>query len=176
MVDVERRSGGRSSRRLLTSIVVVLAIVFVDQFTKWLIDERLGPNQTTHHRKIIGEFFTLEYARNRGIAFGLLQGQTIWITIFAMVLLVLGARGYRQFTNVPMPIALGGGLVTGGAIGNLIDRVRLGYVVDFISVGSWPTFNLADSAISFGALLIAWHLFRDTGRTDRPDDVRAFNV
>ncbi len=58
-------------------------------------------------------------------------------------------------------LQLGIGLIVGGAIGNLIDRLRLGYVVDFIAAGTWPKFNIADSAITIGLMLMAWTVFRD---------------
>jgi signal peptidase II len=58
------------------------------------------------------------------------------------------------------------GAIAGGALGNLIDRIRLGYVVDFISVGSWPNFNVADSAVTIGALLLCWGWLRSNVSTD----------
>jgi signal peptidase II len=136
----------------LTSLVAVL-----DQLTKVIVTERfrLGENLA-----IISGFFDLTYIRNTGAAFGLLANAepAFRIPFFILVpLLALSAIGYIfkkiPDSNVKLSVALS--LVIGGAIGNLIDRIRLGYVIDFLLFHwryeyQYPAFNVADSAICIG--------------------------
>lgn len=128
----------------------------LDQFTKAAISSAIGPGQVAGRVDLIGSWFALEYAENRGAAFGLFPGLAV---LFVVGSVLVVAALLAQYLRQPDPalwhtVALGA--VVGGAIGNLIDRVRLGYVVDFIAVGPWPNFNLADSAISLGVIALVW--------------------
>ena len=125
-----------------------------DQFTKFLIVAAFLPRQSV----TLGHpFFHLTYVQNTGAAFGLLKGQQ---TLFILVsFLVIGCL-IREFLIRPVMSARmfwGCALILGGAVGNVIDRVRLGYVIDFIGVGIWPLFNVADSAITIGIGLLLFH-------------------
>jgi signal peptidase II len=120
--------------------------------------------------QIAGDFVELQYGRNSGVAFGLLSGSStiagvlvgVLIVPLVLVLVVLAARG---------PLwAVAAGLVFGGAAGNLIDRIGDQTVTDFVSVGQWPWFNLADAAITVGALVLIGMSFRDRNSGDRPVD------
>jgi signal peptidase II len=101
---------------------------------------------------------------NRGAAFGVLQNQNaLFIVVSGIVIaVIIGSYKYSPTRSAWLNLALG--LQLGGAIGNLIDRLRLGYVVDFLDVGVWPVFNVADSAIVIGVGILALHLLR----TPRP--------
>jgi len=90
---------------------------------------------------------------NTGAAFGILQGSTLFLIIVSCVA-VLAITAYLRY----YPFALA--LILGGTIGNLIDRVFLGHVIDFIDVGFWPVFNIADSANTVGVILLVWQLLR----------------
>jgi signal peptidase II len=139
------------------AVIAVLVLAF-DQVSKALIVAALGPAQPASSIDLIGGWFSLAYVENRGVAFGLFAGAGPMVLVAAaMTLLVLGwhvARSPRQ----PLFQLIAFGLILGGALGNLTDRFRLGYVVDFISVGWWPNFNLADSAICIGValMLLGW--------------------
>jgi len=174
--DGDETGDSRSTRRLLVTAGVTVVVFAADQLTKWGIDRWLGYDRATHRRDLFGEFVALEYTRNRGIAFGLFQGQTIWVALVAAVVLILAIRAYRSLVFVPRLIAIGGGLVAGGALGNLLDRIRLGYVIDFIAIGSWPNFNVADSALTIGAVLIAWQMVRDEPSVTRAEKASAIQV
>lgn len=100
---------------------------------------------------IIPGIFSLTHVQNTGVAFGLLAGASPLVTALAaltLVFLLFYNRGRQIATGVAWP---GIAAMTGGAAGNLIDRVRLGYVVDYLDVHIWPVFNLADVAIVLGA-------------------------
>lgn len=118
---------------------------------------------------VIGEYvevlgpLELTLSHNQGVAFGLAGGAGTGLVLVTLV--ALGVIGYlfaRNPTRPGMWVAVG--LVAGGAIGNLTDRVRAGAVTDFIAVGSWPPFNLADVAITLGVLLLVLLYLRDAER------------
>jgi signal peptidase II len=141
-------------------------IVVLDQLTKALAVARLAPARVPH--EVVGEWVRLTLVYNPGAAFGLyLGGWSRWIfTGLTVVALAVIARLYREGPpeELARTLALAG--VAGGAVGNLIDRLRSGRgVVDFIDVGvgtaRWPTFNVADIGVSCGAILLAFVLWRE---------------
>jgi signal peptidase II len=122
-------------------------IVILDQASKFLFLTKPELLKT-------GGFFELYLTYNTGVAFGMPIPQTV---IFILILLILVIGGFfvvRKFDLQKMIARTPVALILGGAIGNLIDRIRIGQVVDFIKVGPWPMFNLADSAICIGAVMI----------------------
>jgi len=141
--------------------LIVLLVVAADQLSKIWIRSNLLVGQSLFE----AGFFRITYVHNTGAAFGLFQGQSFLLTIVALVgitvLLVYTLVFYRRFplldNRLGRPVL---GLVLGGAVGNLIDRLRFGYVTDFIDVGLWPAFNLADSAITIGVILLAYSFLR----------------
>ena len=145
---------------------VILIVAVLDAVTKAIAVGSLVPQRVPHPVWGSALRFTLVY--NPGAAFGLHLGpQSRWIfTALTIVALVILARLYRSTMRGDMPRVLALALVCGGAIGNLIDRLRsdLG-VVDFIDVGfgdaRWPTFNVADMAVSCGAVLLAYVLWQE---------------
>jgi signal peptidase II len=149
--DADPRS---SSRRRLLAGAIVVGVVAIDQLTKaWAVAAlEDGP------ASIIGGDVELRLSRNTGGAFSLFQGFTPLLAVVAVALTVLLVRALRRTDDTWIVVALA--LVLGGAIGNLIDRVARspgflrGAVVDFVSVDDFPTFNVADSAITVGAVLL----------------------
>lgn len=131
----------------------------------------IGPEAAHHRVDVAGSILGFEYVQNTGAAFGILAGQPLLLAIFAVLASALFIAMMRTTlrTHPLVPIAVG--LVLGGALGNLLDRIRLGYVVDFVAVGSFPRFNVADSAITVGLMLMAWTALReDVPTTDAPSD------
>lgn len=132
----------------------------------------IGPDAARHRVELIGSLLGFEYVQNTGAAFGILAGQPLLLAIFAVLASALFVAMMRTTlrTHPLVPIAVG--LVLGGALGNLLDRIRLGYVVDFVAVGSFPRFNVADSAITIGLMLMAWTALREdeSVRAPRHDD------
>ena len=139
-------------------ILISLTIVILDQLTKAVIANYLILHQSI---EIIGGFFNITYIRNPGAAFGLFHDSgEVFRTIFliGVSIVALGAIFFvyrRVKANFPACIALS--LIAGGAIGNLVDRIRFGEVTDFLDfyIGQyhWPAFNVADSAITIGVFL-----------------------
>ena len=139
----------------LTALLVVVA----DQLSKMWIRSNLVVGQSLPETG----FFRLTHIHNTGAAFGLFRGQSFPLTIVALVgiavLLLYALFIYRRFPILDNKLGRSAlGLVLGGTVGNLIDRLRLGYVTDFIDVGIWPAFNIADSAIVVGIIILAYSL------------------
>ena len=135
-------------------VLIAMAIAVVDQFTKWLAVRFVGDGES---HVVINGFFNIVHWRNSGAAWGIFQDyNTILAVVSILTILVLFLfRHSFQLHHKTSRIALG--LITGGIVGNFIDRVRFGYVVDFLDffVGRhhWPAFNVADSAICVGVAL-----------------------
>jgi len=147
------------TRRFIAWISVALLVVAADQATKWAIVEWVQ----LYGKVPINSFINLTHHQNTGAAFSFLAGASGWQRWFFVVLatgvsVVIAGWLWRIRTEGPLVLMAGLSLVLGGAIGNLIDRARLGYVTDFIQVwfGTWafPSFNVADAAISVGAALL----------------------
>ncbi|MSQ60672.1 MAG: lipoprotein signal peptidase [Betaproteobacteria bacterium] len=143
--------------------VISAVVVVLDQLTKLIIQKALAGMPVYE----VTSFFQLVLAYNKGAAFSFLSDQSGWqrgffiaVALIASIVIVLLLRKHRE--EVPFALALS--LILGGAVGNLIDRILLGAVVDFLyfHIGEhyWPAFNLADSAISCGALLLLWDAMR----------------
>jgi len=137
--------------------IAALLVVIIDQVSKHFIRTGL-----TLGEKMPEEgFFQITYSVNTGGVFGLFADQAFLITIIAAVgiIAILIYSRYPAFNGLLVRISLG--LILGGAVGNLIDRIRFGWVTDFIDIGGWPVFNLGDSAIVIGVILILYHfIFR----------------
>jgi len=137
-----------------------VAVVLLDQLTKALVRSRL---RLYRDHEIIPGLVSLVHGRNRGMAFGVLSGgglprQAVVLAVLSGAVLVLVVAHWHRLSDGPTLARVALALIAGGAVGNLIDRVRLGYVTDFVHVywGThvWPDFNVADSAISIGIVLL----------------------
>jgi signal peptidase II len=146
-------------QRNLVFFLPALLIILTDQLSKSWIRSNI----------LLGEsipetgFFRLVHLRNTGAIFGLFQGQSLILSIITIIgicfLLYLALFMYRQFPLLNTLLGkLSLGLILGGTVGNLIDRLSFGYVTDFIAIGIWPPFNIADSAGVVGAILLAYLL------------------
>ncbi|GEE03318.1 hypothetical protein nbrc107696_37640 [Gordonia spumicola] len=148
---------GRSTARTVTLLALVAVTVYLlDLLTKVLVVAFLTPYEPV---RVIGDVVTFTLIRNSGAAFSMATGYT-WVLTFVALAVVLGIVRYAS-KLVSTGWVIGLGLVLGGAIGNLTDRMfrspgpLRGHVVDFIKVGDWwPTFNVADSAVVCGAILL----------------------
>ncbi len=154
--ESERRSGWRRSAVLF---LIALLVAAADQLSKNWIRSNLLVGQSYFETG----FFRITHVNNTGAAFGLFPGQSFILTIVGMVGIAIFLvytlviyRGAPFLDNMLNRAALG--LVFGGTLGNLIDRLRFGQVTDFIDFGFWPAFNIADSAITVGVILFAYSL------------------
>jgi signal peptidase II len=151
---------------------IAAVAVILDQLSKLWVVRTLGPQTMTNFIPLVGDEVRIAYSHNTGVAFSLFQGHPEILTVTALLIVAGAIYFYRtQMANERLIAQLTMGLVLGGAFGNIIDRVRLGYVVDFIQVGWFPIFNLADSFISIGAvLLMAQFVLDDLAQRQRGDN------
>lgn len=160
-------------------ILLVGAVVGADQLTKALVQRSLSLHESI---PVIPSIFDITYVRNTGVAFGLLASPRSPLTIGLLilfssvavaVLIGLWIRGRKEGRLYTMALAL----ILGGAVGNLIDRIRLGEVIDFLDLHwrdlHWPAFNVADSSITVGVGLLLFHLFfhGDGRRKGKPKEM-----
>jgi signal peptidase II len=163
-----RQAGARrAARRPLLIAGLVVGIVLLDQLTKaWVVAALADGPQS-----IIGDTVELRLSRNPGGAFSVLTGFTPLLAVLAVVVAVVLVRVAQRMTDPVMVVALS--LVLGGALGNLLDRLfrspgfLRGEVVDFIRIAAFPSFNVADSAITIGAVLLVIWGWRDRDERDR---------
>ena len=146
---------------LRLGLPVAAAIVAADQISKWAVRDALWDPQ---RRIEVTSFFNLVPVHNKGITFGLFQseGAGMWLIVGLALAIAAGLGVWLHRTRDRWP-ACALGLVIGGALGNVIDRLRLGWVIDFLDFHGggyhWPAFNLADSAISVGVVMLVVHSF-----------------
>ncbi len=158
-------SGGVEIKKKLGILAVTAAtLVILDQATKYLVTSRLRLNEVI---EVVPGLFNIVLFRNPGAAFSAFSAggmlRTLFLIAVSVAALVIIAVLVKQSKDVLMTFALS--LIAGGAVGNLIDRVRFGSVIDFLDfyAGSfhWPAFNVADSAITAGVILAIFsHYFR----------------
>jgi signal peptidase II len=153
-------------RNDLLMVATGALVILLDQLTKnWIVQYFGSGAVTTAPIPIVGDVLQLIYVPNTGVAFSLFEGQTIKFIFIGIALLVICVLYWRTRDDGSLPLKLTFGLILGGAIGNLLDRFTRHYVVDFIHFQipghfDWPVFNVADSAISVGVVLLAYLLWR----------------
>ena len=145
--------------------VIALLLLALDQISKQLI---VRSYQVGDSHRVLGPLMSFTRRTNTGGAFGVLSDSTLIITIVStVVVLTLIIVGPRLAAGSRTGL-LGIGLALGGALGNLMDRVRLGHVVDFVDFHFWPVFNVADAGITIGAIMIAIAILRAPAGHDVP--------
>jgi signal peptidase II len=163
-VSVAKRSLAATAAQWLSLAAIALAAIAADQLTKHIVTGHLQLDEAVH---VVGPL-SIRHVRNSGIAFGLFASATPIVIVLtgiavAWMLLYFARSGSR---HPVLPVALG--LVIGGSLSNLIDRVRLGYVTDFLDLRWWPAFNLADSFIVIGVAILLLALVAAEREPRRP--------
>lgn len=135
-------------------IAVALVILLVDQILKYIVRLNFNLGETI---PVIEDVFHLTYVQNTGAAFGILAEHRLFFIVFSVLVIVAMPVFLRRLLDIKgrnRLFSLCLGLILGGAAGNLIDRIVFGYVIDYLDFRIWPVFNLADSAIVVGSLLL----------------------
>jgi len=164
MAIVTRTDRSRSTRaaRYARAVLVLVFVVAVDQATKHAVTAGIIPGQVD---KLIPGLELVD-VRNTGVAFSLFSGGGTLVLVITVIALT-GLAGYFVLRPNRRLLWLPTGLLLGGAIGNLIDRVRAGAVTDFIKLPHWPAFNVADMAITFGVITLLYAIETGTRREAR---------
>lgn len=137
--------------------LTMLSVLIIDQLSKLWVVHNFNPGES---RAVWDQVLYLTYVQNQGAAFGMLPGRS-WLFLAGALLVIVVLVVYNSRHRQPNIVQAITGLIVAGALGNLLDRVRFNYVVDFFDLGWWPVFNIADVAIVCGAILLVIILFRD---------------
>ena len=158
----------RASRLLLVAGVAVVVFA-IDRVTKAWVSENI-PLGTA--RPVVGDYVRIVHAQNTGAAFGLLPERTTLLSVLSVVAVLAIVYYYRQIASNSALVSATLGMQLGGAFGNLLDRITQGYVVDFVDVGlgdvRFWAFNVADSSIVVGIILVTLALWYEERRTATP--------
>lgn len=164
MADERTRTG---AIHWLFFVAVAALAILVDQATKAYVVAHLDRHETWMPVDFIEPVFRFTLVHNTGAAFGMFpQGGTLFLLIAIVVSSVI-LYYYRHLPFGGWIVRLALALQLAGALGNVIDRVRLGYVIDFLKVTYWPVFNVADSCIVIGVVLLAFEMLREEWRAGR---------
>lgn len=154
---IERRRRRQTQARWWRFGALALLVLVVDQASKAIVRATLEP----HEAVAVVPGLDIARVTNEGIAFGLFPGRQAVVAVLTVLALCAIAVALAGLVARNATVAAGAGLLVGGSLGNLIDRLSRGAVTDFIDVAHWPAFNLADCGITIGAILIVVGLLRD---------------
>jgi signal peptidase II len=162
---------------------IAALIVALDQWTKWLVRVNIPAGESWLPESLmwLSPYARIVHWYNRGAAFGMFQEGGMVFTVLAFIVIAAIIYYYPQVSRADWPLRLAMSMQLGGAIGNLIDRLTIGYVTDFVSVGTFPVFNIADASISVGCVVLllgVWLQERSAkkektqaGPADKPSEV-----
>lgn len=141
-------------REYLFLIPVSGTIILLDQFTKTLVRANLAQGETWTPWQWLMPYARVVHWYNTGVAFGLLQGQNWFFTILVVIIAAAIFYYYPRFSREDWLLRLALAMQFGGAVGNLIDRINVGHVTDFISISNFAVFNIADACITIGVIVM----------------------
>lgn len=130
---------------------IALFIVILDQLTKFIIKKNFELSQSI---SLIKNILHFTYVTNTGSAFGLFRGFNLIFVLFSIIVVIVILHYLKKIKQNEKVLQFSVGLLLGGTIGNLIDRITYGFVVDFIDFRIWPVFNIADSAVTISVILL----------------------
>lgn len=133
-------------------------IVIFDQLVKYWVSTSMLPGMTF---PVLGNVFSITYIENAGAAFGILANCRSFFIVATILILACGMYFYPTLKKQSLSLNLGVSLLLGGAVGNLIDRIRFGVVIDYFDFHIWPIFNISDMAIVSGVIIIIYHILRE---------------
>lgn len=151
----------------MSYIMICIGVLILDIITKLWAELTLKGGDSF---AVIDGFFHFTYVENRGIAFGLFSDARIWFILLSIIVLIALLILFCKSENRTVWLKAGTSLVLGGAVGNLIERISKGYVVDFLDFRfiNFPVFNIADIAVCVGAVMLVIHFFI----TDKPEQTK----
>lgn len=160
--DPVGESGPVATKQQRFMMLIIAGIVIVlDQLTKYIVEAMLPLYEMWAPAPALQQIFRFTHVPNTGTAFGLFPSGSLFFAVMA-ILVSLAIIYYNFAIDEPQfLLRLALGLQLGGAIGNLVDRLRLGHVTDFLDFGPWPVFNLADTAIVAGAFMLGWMVIQE---------------
>lgn len=156
---IARRMRREAGLRYRLMALIALGVVALDQIVKVIVRANIAPGEVID----VVPGADLVHTTNTGIAFSLFSGSTGVIAVLTLVAIAVIALVLVAYAGEHPLVPIGGGLLLGGAIGNLIDRASRGGVTDYIAIGGWPPFNVADIGVTVGAILLVVALVLSAG-------------
>ncbi|MCB8944852.1 MAG: signal peptidase II [Ardenticatenaceae bacterium] len=150
-----------TAKQQMFLFVVTAVVILLDQISKYFVEISLPIYQSYAPIPEIAAFFRFTHATNTGAAFGIFPAGGQFFTIVAIIVGTVILYYNYTLPAGQMVLRLALGLQLGGALGNVIDRFRLGHVTDFLDFGPWPIFNLADTSVVAGVVILAWLMFKE---------------
>jgi signal peptidase II len=169
----ERRSTSRWPFSFLVLLGVAILVLVFDQLSKLWVSTSLPEGGWWSPLPGLWRVFRITHITNSGAAFGMFPDQGNFFIVIAVVVALTIVLYYRYLPTGEWLVRLSLGLQLGGAIGNLLDRLRYGHVVDFVDIGFWPIFNVADVSIVSGVAILAYCLWREDRMTQELTLTRA---
>jgi len=148
-------------RREVVLIVIALLVIVLDQLSKHYVVLNLRLGVPWNPIESLSRYVSFTYITNEGAAFGMFPAFGTFFAVIAIIVVIVILLYYRHLSNGQWALNVGLGLQLGGALGNLVDRIRVGHVIDFIDFKVWPIFNVADSSIVVGVAILALSILRD---------------
>ena len=146
------------NKKILIISSTAFLIVFFDQLTKFFIVKHFKVSQSL---PILNNIFHLTFVKNTGAGFGILKGFSPFLILISLAVIGIIFYYYKQIKQNQILLQTIAAFVLGGTIGNLIDRINLGYVIDFLDFRIWPVFNIADSFVTIGIIGLVIYFWRD---------------
>ena len=146
--------------------ILALAVIIVDRMVKFYITELLEVGEVV---PVIGSFFQITRLNNMGAAFGMLQGWSWFFIIAAVAVLGIIMISYDRIIQNRL-LVFATAFILGGTVGNMLDRVFFGHVIDYINIAFWPSFNLADMSLTVGAVLLVIYFVTNENKKDEHID------
>lgn len=141
-------------KNLVMLLGIVLLLIALDQWSKDLVREQIALGSEVYPIPFLAPFFRFTYVKNTGAAFGIFQNANTPLLILSILISLVVLWLYFKAEDEPLVFRISLAMMLGGAIGNMIDRIRFGFVIDFIAVGRFPVFNIADSAVTVGVAIM----------------------
>jgi signal peptidase II len=136
-------------------ILIGMALVIIDQVIKYMVNINMILGQSY---PLIEDFLYITYVKNTGIAFGLFKNNNLFMILLISIIILILLYFYNKEKNKVFSLNIAITLLISGAVGNLVDRIYYGFIVDYIDFTFWPAFNLADSLIVIGSITLAGYL------------------
>ena len=133
---------------------IAAVVIILDQWSKSWVRQTIPLGGEVYPIPFLEPFFRFTYWHNTGAAFGIFQNANIPLLILTSIISILIIAYYHKVYEEPLVFKISMGLLLGGAVGNIIDRIQFGYVTDFVSLGRFAVFNVADSSVTIGVILM----------------------
>lgn len=157
----------------LPIILGLAALIFaLDQTSKYLVVQHIALNSSWSFFPNLAKIFQFTFVTNSGAAFGMFPQLGGIFMVIAIVVIASIVIFYRHLPTYSIWVRLSLALQLGGALGNLLDRVTRGYVIDFVDIGFWPIFNVADLSIVLGVTILAYYLWNEEHASEQAEKVR----